>query len=448
MAKKQSADSVILSSIADELKSQGLDISNTSIITDKDLQRFSRALFASPDIRWKDEFTHLFNRIAYRIISNRAWDNPLSFVIKDQDFGAGVEEVYAAIAEPLAYDAFGEGEEVWKRVMPDIRSTLHVMNVKYFVEQTIYPAQLKKAFSNFGEWMNFREFIVENMSTAYNKARYDATMYILALYIIETGGVAYHVPSPETDAKASTKALKVLSDKFKFLKSDYNAAGVPNHVPKKNIYLFVTPEFDAEQTVDVYSYMFNVEQAQIDSRKIIVDSFADFDYNTLNNIFVGGVPKVFTEEEIRKLQKIHAFICSDRLLMVYNQDIEWGAPYNDRKRYWNYYLHDWGTYSYSPYENGVALYSGPEEEPSKIINPFESQSINIGRDNYFYVRPAYASGILSNREKCSVQVTGEALKAIPGKPGWYVAGNEIDKTATITYSVTGVDDLVITVRTI
>lgn len=412
------------------------------------LSDFGKYLYTNSS--WVNDFVQAYNRIAFVVITSRVWENPLSFLFKDQNYGYSIEEIYINTAKPLAYDPWGKGEEQWERVMPDVRNFMHLINVKTLIEQTIYDEGLRTAFSNEYEWNKFRDNLVANITDGLNQALYAAAVYLIALYLIETNGVVYDIPDYNANPTAATKALQIISNKMLFKTDEYNPAGVDNFCPKERQYLFVTPEFDATQSVDVLAYMFNIEKGELPQRKIMINNFWKHDYNVLGNIFVGGVPHIFSDDEIEILKNIPAFICGDDLLFFYKLFDRWGAPWNDKKLYWNYMHHWQGTMSYSPFAVGVALYTGTSKENTSIRNPYFSNSFTIGRDNLFYLLPAYEYGGFDNRVKVVGTVTGEGLVAKEGYPNWYQAVNIKGKTATITYASENenIEDLVITITVV
>lgn len=410
------------------------------------LQCFGSILNKSDCLR--NEFVGILNRIYSRILWEKVWRNPLSFLFKESEFGYAIEEVFTNIFDPIKYDPFGDGADVWKRVLPDTRSVIHELNVKFFIKSTVYPSGLKQAFLSYESFEKFRRQVLNAASTSMELCLYEATIYIMALSFIESGGRFIKIDDFETNPKDAIKKLQIASDEFIFPSTDYNIAGVTNFTQKKDQFLFVTPTFNATENIDVLLYAFNAGKGELAGRKILVKSFADFNYNRLNEIFVGGVPKVFTDNEIEKLKKVPAFLCDRDFLILRDMDREMSSAYNQDKRYWNNVNHWWGTISFSPFANAVGVYYGQEGIPERIVNPYGSTEIKEGRDNMFYVRDAFTTGAFAPKQKVSYKVEGEALEEMEYNPGWYKVINKRGKTATITYSSTGLDDLVVNLTSV
>lgn len=386
--------------------------------------------------KYLNEFVDAYLRIAFTVISSRVWENPLDFLVKKQNYGYAIEELFVNLAKPLAYDPWGKGEEQWKRVMPDVRNMMHVVNVKFFGKQTVYDEGLRTAFTNESEWSRFRADLVAAVTDTLNVSIYSGIVYMIALYLVETGSVNMPIADYTTNPKDAVEKLKVLSDKMTFKTRNYNPAGVYNYTPKDRQYIFVTPEFDAKMDVEVYAYMFGPSYGELPQQKVLINSFAEHDYSILNAIYEGGVPKVFTDAEVEYLKNVPALLVDRDFLFIYNLFDRWGAPWNDQKLYWNYMHHWQGTMSYSPFANGVALYTGAAAQPTAIQNPFGKTAITIGRDNMLNVMPAIVKGLGAENALVDGVVAGDGLSADAGNPGWYQASNTAGDKATITYTYT------------
>lgn len=393
---------------------------------------------------WLNEFVDAYIKIAYTVITSRIWENPLDYLVRSQPFGGAVEELFVNLAKPLAYDPWGRGEEQWERVMPDVRNMLHLVNVKFFAKKTVYDEGLRTAFNSEGQWDAFRNDLVASVTDTLNVSIYNAIKYLFALYVTETSAVNMGIANYETDPKDAAKKIQVVSNKMTYKTTQYNPAGVYNYCPKDRQMLVVTPEFDAAMNVELYAYMFGPDYAKMPKRVIMFDDFYTHDYDWLNNIFAGGVPKKFSDEEIAYLKGVPGAIIDRELFMVYKLFDRWDAPWNGQKLYWNYMHHWHGTMSYSPFACGVTLYVGNVKEPTRIINPYGKDKIKIGRDNMFNLMQAIATGTGASRILVDGVVSGDALTADPNYPGWYKASNKSGDTATITYTYTPADGDAIT----
>lgn len=424
-------------------------LQNAPSVRDADsLRAFGNYVLSDSD--FINEFSKLINRIAEVVIWNRAWNNPLQFLMKDGEYGNSIEEIFVNTARIMGYDPYGDGADQWKRVMPDVRSMLHVMNVKFYTEQTVYDTGLKQAFLSFESFSSFFQGIITAMYNAISKALYVATKYVLARCVIDTGAPGTMV-APGSSPEEWTVALKTMTTAMTFLKPNYNSAGVDSFSTIDDLYLFVSPEFDARQDVEVLAYMFNVELGRMPYRKIALDDFWDMRYDLLDEIFKGGVQR-FTDDEVAKLKSIKAILCDKNLLLLYDMHHSSECTRNKLKFYTNYYMHFWGTMSYSPFANMMVFAEGTQgTEVTSWKNPYQDLQIEVGRDNRFFAIPAVAYGMFTLQEIVEPTISGTGLSAIPGHNGWYQASNNRGDTATITYTKpenasADMENMVITVK--
>lgn len=396
------------------------------------LKKFGEIILNNPD--YINEFSNMINRIAEVVVWNRAWRNPLEFLFKDGEYGDSIEEVFVNTAKLMGYDPYGDGADQWKRVPPDVRVAMHVMNVFFYTEQTVYDKGLKRAFISFEGFNSFFQGIITAMYNALSKGLFQAAKYVLARYIIDAGAAGQLIEEG-AEPEEYTIAMKTATSPMSFLSSKYNAAGVDSFSTVDDLYLFVTPNFDARQDVEVLAYMFNVELGMMPYRKIVLDDLWNFRYDMLNEIFQGGVEQ-FTDDEIAKLKSVKAIMADKNLLLLYDMHHSSEVARNKLKLYENYFMHFWGIMTYSPFANCFVFAEGtPDDTVTSWKNPYGKTEITVGRDNRFFAIPATAYGVFTEQESVEPTVSGTGLVAITGHSGWYQAVNTRGATATITYAV-------------
>lgn len=382
--------------------------------------------------KYISEFTGTFLKIAMMTIVSKVFENPFNVFFKKYDYGVGIEEVFVNIAKPQAYDPWGDGSVVWQRVMPDVRSCLHLLNTQFQVKQTVYEMQISEAFYSFESMNEWWLGIIRAINNGVTTTIYSICKYMIAWSSLDSGTATLFLN--QNDPKSSVKSMKALSSKLKFPSTLYNRAAVKNFVNKQNLYLFVTPEFNADLEVEVLAYMFNVEYGKVDFHIIEVDDFNNHDYETLGNALTGGVPHVFTSEEEEKLGKLQAVLCSDNYLFFYNFKYRQSSNYNQDKLYWNLITSWFGSISTSPFEPAIAFTYDTPGTPTGIVNPYSSTNITIGRMNMFFANDTKMAGQFLKTSVLKPVVAGAGLIPVQGKPGWYQASNNKGDTATITYT--------------
>lgn len=384
--------------------------------------------------KYISEFTGTFLKIAMMTIVSKVFENPFNVFFKKYDYGVGIEEVFVNIAKPQAYDPWGDGSVVWQRVMPDVRSCLHLLNTQFQVKQTVYEMQISEAFYSFESMNEWWLGIIRAINNGVTTTIYSICKYMMAMSSLDSGTATLFLD--KTNPKNSVKAMKALSSKLKFPSTLYNRAAVKNFVNKENLYLFVTPEFNAELEVDVLAYMFNVEYGKVDFHIIEVDDFFNHDYDILGNALSEGVPHVFTQTEMNKLENIQAILCSENYLFFYNFKYRQSSNYNQDKLNWNLITTWMGSISTSPFEPAIAMTYETPGTPTGITNPYPSENITVGRMNMFFANDTKLTGQFLKNKVISPVVAGAGLIPVEGKPGWYQASNNKGDKATITYTNT------------
>lgn len=396
------------------------------------LRAYGEKVMESPD--YISEFTGTFFKIAMMVIYNKVFENPFDIFFKKIDYGVGVEEVFVEISKPLKHDPFGDGAKVWERVMPDAHNKLHLLNVDFDVIKTVYEKEIAEAFYSYEGMNSWWSAIITSINNGVSTTIFSICKYMIAWSALDQGTATLYLD--ETNPRKTVKSLKALSTKLKFPSPLYNRAGVNNFTNKRDLYLFVTPEFNAELEVEVLAYMFNVEYGKVDFHVIELDDFTTHDYNALGNAFPNGLPHEFTDEELEALGKMQGLLCSRDYLFFYNFRYRQSSKYNDRKGYWNLFTRWNGMVSTSPFEPAVAMLYGDAPVATGISNPYNSDKLRVGRMNLFYAYPAKLNGILTETKNIVPTVTGTGLLQQEGMPGWYQASNNKGDTATLTYTST------------
>ena len=147
-------------------------------------------------------------------------------------------------------------------------------------------------------------------------------------------------------------------------------AGVKNYTPKENQYIIVNAEFDAVMDVEVLASAFNMEKADFMGHRILVDSFGELDTERLAELFPNeGDYTPLTDGEILALKAVPAVIVDIDWFMVYDNLNAFTEEYNGQGLYWNYFYHQWKTFSVSPFANAAVFVPGVPSITSVTISP-------------------------------------------------------------------------------
>lgn len=314
----------------------------------------------------------LVNRIGRVILTSKSYDNPWAMFKKGMlEFGESIEEVFVNIAKPFQYDPQVAESNVFKREIPDVRSAFHIMNYQKFYKATISNDQLRQAFLSIDGITNLIAKIVDAMYTGANYDEFQTMKYMLAKHILN--GLMNPVTIPDINTanmNSIVSTIKGVSNKFTFLNSKNNLAGVMNHTPKQEQYLLVNSQFDATMNVEVLASAFNMDRAEFDGHHVLVDSFGDLDIERLNILFADD--PTYTEISQEKLTALDAIPCvlvDSDWFMIFDNYQNFTEQYNGEGLYWNYWYHVWKTFSVSPFSNNAVFVTGQPEVTSVTVTP-------------------------------------------------------------------------------
>lgn len=314
----------------------------------------------------------LVNRIGRVLITSKMYDNPLAMFKKGMlELGETIEEIFVNIAKPYQFDPEVAESTVFKRELPDVRSAFHIMNYQKYYKATIQNDQLRQAFLS---WQGITDLIAKIVDAMYTGANYDEfqTMkYMLAKRILNGQLYPVTIPTVQTDnMKSIVSTIKSVSNKFEFMSSKYNLAGVQTHTKKAEQYLLVNSKFDAEMDVEVLASAFNMDKAEFAGHRVLVDSFGDLDTKRLNLLFADDLTYTeIGEADLQALDSIPAIIVDKDYFMIFDNFYNFTEQYNGEGLYWNYWYHVWKTFSISPFANNALFIPGTPTVTSVTVSP-------------------------------------------------------------------------------
>lgn len=378
----------------------------------------------------------LVNRIGRVLITSKMYDNPWSFFKKGLlEYGESVEEIFVNIAKPFQFDPAVAENNVFKREIPDVRAAFHIMNYQKYYKATISNDQLRQAFLS---WQGISDLIAKIVDAMYTGANYDEfqTMkYMLARHILDGHMYPVEIPAVETaNMKSIVSAIKGISNKYTFLSTDYNLAGVATFTNKSEQYMLINSNFDATIDVEVLASAFNMDKAEFSGRRVLVDSFGSLDTERLGELFAGdSTYEEISEDELKALDLIPAILVDRDWFMIFDNFYNFTEQYNGEGLYWNYWYHVWKTFSVSPFANNALFIPGKPGVKTISVTPSNStvsagQSVqlvaNVQTENF---APKSVTWSVNNN-KAIVDNSGK-VTVLAGTP----ASTSITVTATSTY---------------
>ena len=321
----------------------------------------------------QNEFLNaLVNRIGRVMLTSKMYSNPIAFFKKGVlEYGESIEEIFVNIAKVQEFNPEIAEQEVFKRVVPDVRAAFHIMNYQKFYKATVTQEQLKQAFLS---WDGVTDLIARIVDSMYTGANYDEFLvmkYLLARHILD--GRVYPVTVPTVtaeNAKAIITTVKGVSTKLTFMNSEYNPAAVRTFTDKTDQYMIVNSVFDATMDVNVLASAFNMDKAEFLGHRVLIDGFGDLDVARLGEIFAGDPTyNEPSQVELAALNAIPAVIVDKDWFMVFDMLTQFTEQYNGQGLYWNYFYHVWKTFSVSPFANSVLFVPGTPSVTSVTVSP-------------------------------------------------------------------------------
>ena len=397
------------------------------------LREIGTIIMDSPNLQ--NEFLNaLVNRIGRVIVTSKLYDNPLKMFKKGiLEFGETTEEIFVNIAKPFQYDTSTSEQTVFKREMPDVRSSFHIMNYQKYYKVTIQNEQLRQAFLSWDGITNLIAKITESMYTSANYDEFQVIKYLLAKHIIN-GTMHTETILDNLALEKKVSAIKAISNKFTFPRSDYNLAGVVNQTLKDNQYILVNADFEAEMSVEVLATAFNMNKAEFIGHEVLVDGFGDIDIDRLNKLFEGD--NTYTElsqDELDALNKIPAVLVDENFFMIFDNLIKFTEIYNGEGLYWNYWLHTWKTFSVSPFANNTVFVPAIPTVTGVTVSP---STVTLNKNSSFTFTANVTTTNFASKE---VNWTVNSDNATISKSGMVTildsakTGNKITVTATSVY---------------
>lgn len=306
---------------------------------------------------FSNEFINaLLNRIALVQIKSATFNNPYRDLKKGYlELGEVVEEIFVDIAKVTLFKKEEVSKEEFRRTIPDVKSAFHAVNWRVKYPVTIEDEELRLAFTSIDGVTDMIARIVDAM---YRASEYDE--FLLFKYMLIKGFNNDEIKKVElangTTMAGYAKEFRGLSNEMLFLSTKYNAYPVRNNTPRERQRIFMDARFNAQFDVDVLASAFNMDKAEFLGRLTLIDNWDEFDNERFASIVAdsNAISEV-TSTELTTMQSVKAMIIDEDWFQVYDELIKFTETYAGSGLYWNYWLHNWKTISWSPFANAVAV---------------------------------------------------------------------------------------------
>lgn len=311
----------------------------------------------------------LVNRIAIVRVNSATFNNPYVDLKKGYlDFGETVEQIFVGIKKALVYDPEKGEEREFKRYLPDVQASFHVVNWRVLYPVTIEDDMLKEAFLSLDGVTDLIARIVDSVYTAANYDEFLLFKYMLIKSI--TKGEMFPVEIDASDIKNTAIAFRGTSNVLPFVSAKYNAAHVANTTPKERQQIFMDAFFNAQYDVNILASAFNMDKADFMGRLHLIDDFTTFDNDRFDIIRSqsDGLEAV-TDAELSAMANVVGVLVDEDWFQVYDNLNKFTEKYVASGLRWNYFYHVWKTISSSPFHNAVVFIkgSGVTDIPTALV---------------------------------------------------------------------------------
>lgn len=378
----------------------------------------------------RNEFLNaLVNRIAFVLVTSKSYQNPLRVFKRGiLEYGETVEEVFVRLCEPHQYDAEVAETEVFKRELPDLKTMFHPLNYKKFYKTTFSNETLRQAFLSPNGVTDLIARIVEQLYTSMQYDEYIMMKYMIYTLVKNNSVAVEYGVDPATSANAALAKIKAVSNKFRFMSTNYNCAGVENYTDIADQYLISAADTGATLDVEALAKAFNLSYAEFVGKQIMVDSFkfSQSEITRLNKLLEADPDYVAPDNTV---VKSIGFMLVDRdWFMIFDNLMESTNIYNPQNLCWNQFLHTWKTFSASPFANACVFSTAADTTGSgATVTVTGAASVAKGKKaTYkatFNANPVSGAGVWS-----VVKETGDIKSTTINDSGVLTVG--ADETAT------------------
>lgn len=363
------------------------------ISSTKEIPKVGEVLYGYPAMA-NQFLTALINRIALVRVKSATFNNAYANLKKGYlEFGETVEEVFVQIAKAREFSAEKAEAREFKRTIPDVRTALHVMNLRLQYPVTVQDEDLRMAFLSANGVQDLIAKIVDSVLVA---SEYDE--FLLFKYMIIKAvahGKMYPVAVDPSDIHNSAKAFRGVSNKLLFMSDKYNQAGVHTTTPRNDQAIFMTAEFNAQYDVDVLASAFNMDKTTFMGKLYLIDDFTTFDNERFDIVRANcDALEEVTSAELALMQGVIGVLVDKEWFQFYDNQNKMTETYVASGEYWNYFYHVWKTISISPFSNAIVFAtSGNTNTPATFTATIASYSLGDNATEIFTLVPNETVGL-------------------------------------------------------
>lgn len=314
-------------------------------VTDANINQVINKILADPEGYANEFIKTMLNVFIPGIIKSSKFVDQYAVARRgmlNEGYGGGLYDVFVNAATPINFKEL-EPEKALARYYSDIEANYYVINrdTNGFAH-TISFVELKKAFYN----ETGLNDLLAAKSAALRAGDLKEETVIFRNLLSDTdsnGAFPVNVPAV-TKANADEIVAIIRENAYNLVnttENTYNFAMVDNATPFEDQILYISNK--AEATLGVYSlaHAFNMSEVDYLQRRVLVNRFAD--ENTI------------------------AILTSKDYLFQYDTTYQITTQYNAMKNWWSYFLHHYGIYASSSFENAIRFTTAEVTAPTLTV---------------------------------------------------------------------------------
>lgn len=328
-----------------------------------DIVKVGQIIYGTPSLQ--NQFVSaLVNRIGLVLVNSATFNNPYKILKKGVlEYGELIEDVFVGLANVVEYDPSKAESREFARTFPDVKSAFYKMNWRVVYPLTVQDSDLELALLSNGDVAGFITKLINSIIVAYEYDEFLLFKYLLIKAIAH--GKMFPVAVDNSDIKNYAKEFKAYRNKTKFMRNEFNEAGVRNNIEDGNLCIFLDADFDAEFDVNVLASAFNMDKADFIGRRFLIDDWTSFDnkrweeirQNTIIQMKgeTDGVIEPVTDEELALMKDVHGVMIDETWFQVYDKKSIMKERDVASSLYWNYFYHKWLIVAHSPFANAIVF---------------------------------------------------------------------------------------------
>lgn len=340
--------------------------------------------------RYKNAFINTVNLIGLTVLKRNGWENPWNFTKRGTlRFGQQVRELINDLANVYDYNEALKEENATdfiKTVVPNVYNYIHEINFQKYYKTTTDDTQLAMAFDSETSLFDFVDDTIGMLAESLDYDTYLVDKYQLCRRILDGTVTSINIPDfANLETRQVVGFMKGVSNLMTFRSPNYNPAGIRRATKHEDQRFILNCVYDGKVTTEVLATSFFRNDAEMQSKLSLIDSFKDTDSERLTEV-LGDAYIPFTEAELEELDKVVGVIISDEWFMDYAyalnneaEDRKYTEFYNPETMKNNHWLHYWGVFSTSPFENAVVFTSETVAVTSVTISP-DAVTVSAGQE--------------------------------------------------------------------